>query len=83
MVVLPYLAAQARTPPPVPPLIDKSEFESDEAYKAYMATRRKAQERLREFNRPPHVLVVFAPPRWRSRQPRRKAVEGRRTASRT
>ena len=36
----------------MPPLIDKSEFSSDEAHKAYMATRRKAQERLREFHRP-------------------------------
>ena len=58
MSVLPSLAAQARqraAPPPVPPLVDKSEFESDEAYADYMATRRKAKERLREFNRPPRV----------------------------
>ena len=52
--MMPSLAAQVRRkePPPVPPLIDKSEFDSDEAHKAYMATRRKAQERLREFHRP-------------------------------
>ena len=53
--MLPSLAKQAKqrtAPPPVPPLIDKSEFPSDEAYRAYMKTRRKAQERLREFNRP-------------------------------
>ena len=58
MVLLPSLAKQARqqdqraTPPPVPPLVDRSEFASSEEYKAYMAARRKAQERLREFNRP-------------------------------
>ena len=53
---LPSLVAQARertAPPPVPPLLDRSQFDSDEAHSEYMRTRRKAQERLREFNRPP------------------------------
>ena len=57
-MVLPSLAAQARqraTPPPVPPIVPKSEFESDEHYKDYMATRRNALERVREFKRPPRV----------------------------
>ena len=53
----------------MPPCISKAEFDSDEAYKAYLATRRKAQERLRELNR---VLVEFAPPQWRIPQLRRK-----------
>ena len=59
MVLQPSLAAMARQqerqrtrPPPVPPLLTQSHFESVEAYKDYMRTRRKAQERLREFNRP-------------------------------
>ena len=53
---LPSLVAQARertAPPPVPPLLDRSQFDSDEAHSEYMRTRRKAQERLREFNRLP------------------------------
>lgn len=59
MVLQPSLAAMARQqerqrtrPPPVPPLLTQSHFDSVEAYKDYMRTRRKAQERLREFNRP-------------------------------
>jgi hypothetical protein len=65
MVVQPSLVAVARQqqqqqqqqqqrtePPPVPPLIDRSAFETDEAYKLYMKDRRKAQERVREYNRP-------------------------------
>ena len=53
--MLPSLAALARQrtePPPVPPLLARSEFSTDEEHKTYMATRRKAQERWREFNRP-------------------------------
>ena len=55
MSVLPSLATQARQrmpPPSVPPPKDRADFESEEAYKAYMATRSKAKEQLREFNRP-------------------------------
>ena len=58
MSVLPSLVAQARqrtAPPPVPDFIDRSEFDSNEAYEAHMKDRRKAKERLREFNRPARV----------------------------
>lgn len=56
MSVQPSLVALARqrtAPPAIPPVVDKSEFDDDEAYAAYMKTRRKAKERVREFNRPP------------------------------
>ena len=55
MSLLPSLVAQVKqrtAPPPVPPLIDKTKFESHEAYATYMKRRRQANERLREFNRP-------------------------------
>ena len=58
MSVLPSLVSQARqhtAPPPVPPLLDKSEFDTNDAYAAYMKTRRKAKERLRDFHRPPRA----------------------------
>ena len=57
--VLPSLMAKARAnddcqrvAPSVPPRRDRSEFNDKDAYKAHMKERRKAQERLREFNRP-------------------------------
>ena len=57
--VLPSLMAKARAnddgqrvAPSVPPRRDRSEFDDKDAYKAHMKERRKAQERLREFNRP-------------------------------
>lgn len=59
MVVQPSLVAIARheqhqrtAPPPVPPLVEQSAFETKEEYAAYMKERRKAQERVREYNRP-------------------------------
>ena len=59
MSVRPSLAAQARqqrtAPPSVPPHLERSEFDSDEAYAVYVKDRRKAKERLREFNRPPRL----------------------------
>lgn len=58
MVLQPSLVAQARErtpPPPIPPYRDRSEFAHDEDHAVYMKTRRKAQERLREFKRPPRA----------------------------
>ena len=60
---LPSLVAQVRqrtAPAPVLPRVSESEFDSDEAYKSYMKDRRKAQERLREFNRPHRVRPAEA-----------------------
>ena len=54
MSVQPSILAAFRkrtAPPPVPPLKNPSEFDDDESHAAYMKSRRKAQERLREFNR--------------------------------
>ena len=78
MSVLPSLAKQARqrtAPPPVPPLVDKSEFENHEAYKAYMATRRTAQERLREFKRLPRIRSARVAQPSAASQELSKAIE--------
>ena len=47
------LLKRSRAPaPPVPPLLDRTAFDTFDAYKAYMQERRRAKERLREANRP-------------------------------
>ena len=51
--MLPSLLKRLRAPaPPVPPVLDRAAFDTAEAHRAYMQERRRAQERLREFNRP-------------------------------
>jgi hypothetical protein len=71
MVVQPSLVAIARqqqqqppqrpAPSPIPPLVARSTFDTDDAYKAYMKERRKAQERVREYNRPPRAARAAQP----------------------
>ena len=56
-LVVPSLLASHRKqqraePPSVSPLRGRSCFRSDEEYRDYKRTRRKALERVREFNRP-------------------------------
>ena len=78
MVKLPSLVAQMRqrtAPLSVPPRVDKTEFDSDESYKSYMKDRRKAQERLREFNRPHRVRQAPAARSTAGAQQLSKAVE--------
>ena len=51
-----YRAQQRRPrqpPPAVSPLRDRSAFASDDEYALYQIRRRKAMERVREFQRPP------------------------------
>ena len=58
MAQLPSLVAGARSQrslPFVPELRARSEFDSQEAFDQHRKERRKAQERLREFNRPKRV----------------------------
>ena len=47
-----YRARQRAPPPVVPEKRKRSDFDSDMAYKQHTADRRRARERVREFNRP-------------------------------